>query len=73
MIETLRRWRIATRVVALAGLGVAVSAVLVTVAVTGFQTQRTASEQARQVPSQGRATLVPGVWPKVRAISAFPA
>jgi len=48
VIEILRRWRIATRVVILAGLGVVVSAVLVAAAVTGFQTQRTASEQARQ-------------------------
>jgi methyl-accepting chemotaxis protein len=44
----MRRWRIPTRVVVLAGLGVLVSAILVAVAVTGFQTQRTASEQARQ-------------------------
>lgn len=44
----MRRWRIATRVVMLASLSVVVSAVLVTIAVTGFQTQRTASEQARQ-------------------------
>nr|GID87532.1 methyl-accepting chemotaxis protein [Actinoplanes derwentensis] len=44
----MRRWRIATRVVMLAGLGVVVSAILVAAAVSGFQTQRTASEQARQ-------------------------
>jgi methyl-accepting chemotaxis protein len=44
----MRRWRIATRVVVLAGLGIAVSALLMAVAVTGFQDQRTASEQARQ-------------------------
>jgi methyl-accepting chemotaxis protein len=44
----MRRWRIATRVVMLAGLGILVSAVLVAIAVTGFQTQRAASEQARQ-------------------------
>jgi methyl-accepting chemotaxis protein len=44
----MRRWRIATRVVILAGLGVVVSAILVSIAVTGFQTQRTGSEQARQ-------------------------
>jgi hypothetical protein len=48
VIETLRRWRIATRVVILAGLGVVVSAILVAAAVTGFQTQRTASEKARR-------------------------
>jgi methyl-accepting chemotaxis protein len=48
VIETLRRWRIATRVVMLAGLGVLVSGILVVVAVTGFQTQSAASEQARQ-------------------------
>jgi len=48
VIEILRRWRIATRVVMLVGLGVVVSAMLVAVAVTGFETQRTASEQARQ-------------------------
>ncbi len=48
MIETMRRWRIATRVVMLAGLGVVVSGVLVMTAVTGFQVQRTASEQTRQ-------------------------
>ena len=44
----MRRWRIGTRVVMLAGFGVLVSAILVAVAVSGFQTQRTASEQARQ-------------------------
>lgn len=48
MIEILRRWRIATRVVMLAGMGVVVSAMLVAVAVTGLQTQRAASQQARQ-------------------------
>ena len=48
MIEILRRWRLAARVVMLAGLGVVVSAILVAVAVTGFQTQRAASEQVRE-------------------------
>ncbi|BCJ49137.1 chemotaxis protein [Actinoplanes sp. NBRC 14428] len=48
MIETMRRWRIATRVVLLAGLGVVVAAVLVVIAATGFQAQHRASEDARE-------------------------
>jgi methyl-accepting chemotaxis protein len=45
----MRRWRIATRVILIAAIGVAVSAVLLFTAVLGFRTQLQAGEQTQAV------------------------
>ncbi|MEV7627781.1 methyl-accepting chemotaxis protein [Actinoplanes sp. NPDC089786] len=57
MTGTMRRWRIATRVVLIAVLGVAVSAVLLLTAVSGFRTQLRAGEKTQQVMELTRQAL----------------
>ncbi|MFG1608847.1 methyl-accepting chemotaxis protein [Actinoplanes sp. NPDC049265] len=57
MTGIMRRWRIATRVMLIAVLGILVSAVLLLTAVSGFRTQLQAGEQTRKVMELTRQAL----------------
>ena len=57
MIAVLRRWRIATRVVLLALVGVLVSGVLLAAAVAGFREQRAASDRIESAMSLSRVAM----------------